>query len=48
VEHLEAVLRLLIFEVRAGYRARWIDTSRADRVPVEGVYGPIVSLGLVF
>lgn len=45
----ELVLRLLIFEVRGGYRARWIDTSRInDRVPVESVYGPTVSLGLVF
>lgn len=46
---VELVLRLLIFEVRGGYRARWIDTSRIDdRVPVESVYGPTVSLGLVF
>lgn len=45
----ELVLRLLIFEVRGGYRARWVDTSRInDRVPVESVYGPTVSLGLVF
>lgn len=45
----ELVLRLLIFELRGGYRARWIDTSRInDRVPVESVYGPTVSLGLVF
>ena len=46
---LEAVLRLLIFEVRGGYRARWIDASHLnDRVPVESIYGPTVSLGLVF
>ncbi|MDP2271674.1 MAG: hypothetical protein Q8N23_01450 [Archangium sp.] len=45
----ELVLRLLIFEARGGYRARWVDTSRsADRPVVEPTGGPTVSLGLIF
>lgn len=45
---VEAVLRLFIFEARGGFRARWVDSYRGDRVPVESVYGPTVSLGLSF
>lgn len=45
----EVVLRLLILELRGGYRARWIDTSRSTtQVPVEPVYGPTFSVGLAF
>ncbi len=45
----ELVARLLIFEARGGYRARWVDTSRsADRPIVEPTGGPTVSLGLIF
>ena len=45
----ELVVRLLIFEARGGYRARWVDTSRsADRPIVEPTGGPTVSLGLIF
>lgn len=45
----EGVMRLAFFELRAGYRARWIDTSTApDAPPVEPVGGPTASFGLVF
>lgn len=47
----ELVLRLLIFEVRGGYRGRLLDTERSgagEQVPVESTGGPTVSLGLVF
>lgn len=46
---IEAVLRLLIFELRGGYRGRWIDTERSfNRPAVEPSGGPTLSLGLVF
>lgn len=45
----ELVVRLLIFEARGGYRARWVDTSRsADGPAVEPTGGLSVSLGLIF
>lgn len=47
----EAVIRLLIFEVRGGYRGRLVDTERSqggEQVPVESTGGPTISLGLVF
>ena len=44
---IEAVLRLLIVELRAGFRGRWVDLATED-VPVEPTGGPTVSLGLVF
>lgn len=44
---IEAVLRLLVVELRAGFRGRWVDLATED-VPVEPTGGPTVSLGLVF
>lgn len=45
----EAVLRLFVVELRGGYRARWVDSSlSATEIPVEPIYGPTFSLGLVF
>lgn len=45
----ELVVRLLIFEARGGYRARWVDTARSnDRPIVEPTGGPTISLGLIF
>ena len=45
----EVVLRVFVIELRGGYRARWVDSSQsATEVPVEPIYGPTVSLGLVF
>ena len=46
----ELVLRLLILELRGGYRARWIEMVGPDRftMPVEPTGGLSVSAGLVF
>lgn len=45
---IEAVLTLFIFELRAGYRGRWIEVRNVSDPPVVPSGGFTLSLGLVF